>query len=156
MQCACGCGILIEPHDSRGRPHKYIHGHHNRNPSLATLKKKSESMIGKKNPFYGKHHSEESKQLNREKHLGEKSSVWKGGAQFWLIRSRSKRRNFKFIPLNECDQDGWVGHHLDNEYVIFIPKELHRSVWHSVTKNINMNIINDKVYEWFVNYYGLV
>lgn len=30
----------------------------------------SVNFIGKNNPFYGKHHTEESKQGNREKHLG--------------------------------------------------------------------------------------
>lgn len=27
IECACGCGELLEPTDKYGRPHKYIHGH---------------------------------------------------------------------------------------------------------------------------------
>jgi len=38
--------------------------------SAETIKKKSESMIGSKNSFYGKKHSEEAKQKNREAHIG--------------------------------------------------------------------------------------
>ena len=27
VPCACGCGTMIEMHDSKGRPRKYAHGH---------------------------------------------------------------------------------------------------------------------------------
>ena len=78
---------------------------------------------------------------------------WKGGKKIARAKEDAKRKQFGFIPLNDCEVDGWVGHHLDLNYVIFIPEELHKSTYHSVTKNINMNIINDKVYEWFIKYY---
>ncbi len=158
ISCACGCGVLIEPFDSRGRSHKFIHGHSNRHPSPERIKNLSNSLKGEKNPFYGKHHTEESNRLNRDKHLGKKSSVWKGGKKFAIARANQKRRHglFGFIPLNNCEIDGWVGHHIDYNYVIYIPYELHHSIYHSVTKDINMNMINDKVYEWFIEYYGLI
>ena len=38
--------------------------------SIKTKKKLSNQRIGQKNNFYGKHHSEETKQKNREAHLG--------------------------------------------------------------------------------------
>jgi hypothetical protein len=34
------------------------------------------------------------------------------------------------------------------EHVIYIPKELHNSVKHSVLKNQNMDEINAKAFEW--------
>lgn len=27
VPCACGCGTMIEMHDSKGRLHRYVHGH---------------------------------------------------------------------------------------------------------------------------------
>ncbi len=90
----------------------------------------------------------------RGKRMGKLSSNWKGGKKLRVARSAAKRkRHLGFIPLNNCEVDGWVGHHIDKNYVIFIPEELHHSVWHSVIKDINMNTINDKVYEWFIYYY---
>ena len=46
--CSCGCGNDLEPFDSRGRPHKYIHGHN----------------------WHGMHHSEESKRKLSANHKG--------------------------------------------------------------------------------------
>jgi hypothetical protein len=50
MLCACGCGGELEPFDSRGRPHKFIHGHNwkGMHPSEETRKKMSLGMRGKK------------------------------------------------------------------------------------------------------------
>lgn len=62
-------------------------------------------------------------------------------------RSRANRRQLGFIPINK-PFEGAEGHHLDNEFVVYIPKELHQSVSHSVLKNINMNEINNKAYRW--------
>jgi len=78
---------------------------------------------------------------------------YKGGKKLSNARHTAARKQFGFIPLNSCEVDGWVGHHIDLNYVIFIPEKLHKSIYHSITKDINMNIINDKVYDWFVNYY---
>lgn len=129
-------------------------------------------VSGENNPMYGKLHSKDTKlkisktKIERgssagENHpmygvhrYGEDSPHWRGGKKLSCARAHHKRRNnFGFIPLNSPEIDGWVAHHLDYNYVIFIPIELHRSIYHSVTKNINMDIINDRVYEWFVNYY---
>jgi hypothetical protein len=85
------------------------------------------------------------------------SSWWKSpqGKEF-NRKHNATRRERGFIPLNNYSVDGWVGHHIDYNYVIYIPEELHKSTYHSVTKNINMDVINDKVYEWFIDYYGLI
>jgi len=150
--CACGCGgeIIIKRHHKYYGIPKYIMGHHiignilfNKtgiSPSIETRNKISKSL----------------KKINRRPPIlfGEKNGVWKGGRNLSNARQHAKRkRSLGFIPLNDCREDGWVGHHIDYDYVIYIPEELHKSVWHSVTKDINMNIINDKVYEWFVSVY---
>ena len=48
--CACGCGIVIETVDSRGRPRRFKHGHNWRGmrASPETKRKMSENMKGKK------------------------------------------------------------------------------------------------------------
>lgn len=94
---------------------------------------------GNKHPLYGKY--------------GESSPKWKGGKKVSQLKHDQKRRLLGFILLNNPEQSDWVGHHLDYNYIIFIPEELHKSIWHSVTKDINMDVINDKVCEWFMEYY---
>ena len=106
----------------------------------------------------GKSPSEKSRQKmsksHKGKYIGNEHPNWKGGYKLKVARAHAKRKNlFGFIPLNNPEIDGWVAHHLDYNYVIFMPEELHKSVYHSVIKDINMDIINDKVYEWFVEYY---
>lgn len=157
--CACGCGQQREEVDSRGRPCKFIH-HHAWNKGTIGLmpipwnkgipqteerkKQHSECMKGKPSPYKGRGANSGSFKLGHG---------WKGGPKLSDARHTASRKQFGFIPLNDCDVDGWVGHHIDWNYVIYIPEELHKSVYHSVSKNINMDIINDKVYDWFTEYY---
>jgi len=62
-------------------------------------------------------------------------------------RRKAKRRQFGFIILNDWFE-GSEGHHIDKERVVYIPKELHKSIWHSVTKEINMGDINSVAFEY--------
>ena len=71
--CACGCGqeIIFKTHH-KYRDIKYINGHSNigrKRPDLSR-RNKNKKMYGENNPFYGKHHTEENKQKQREKMLG--------------------------------------------------------------------------------------
>ena len=59
----------------------------------------------------------------------------------------AKRRNLGFIELND-HFDGAEAHHIDKEFVLYIPKELHRSVWHNVWTGQGMEEINEKAIEW--------
>ena len=118
--------------------------------------KKSHTLSdGKKNPFFGKHHTEKTKEkLSTSKkeyymeypekhpwlgknHSGRNNPNWRGGRDVYLRR----RRGLGFIPLNDWFP-GCEAHHIDKEFVIHIPKEMHRSIYHSVTQNINMEKIN--------------
>ncbi len=45
--------------------------------------------------------------------------------------------------------EGSDGHHINKKTIIYIPKELHTSIQHSVIKNTNMNLINKKVFIWW-------
>ena len=62
-------------------------------------------------------------------------------------KHNSKRyRQFGFIPLNEWFE-GSEAHHICATFVIYIPKELHRSIWHSLFNNVNMEKINTLAWE---------
>jgi hypothetical protein len=62
-------------------------------------------------------------------------------ARVWRRKREAKRRTPGFVPLNE-PFDGCEGHHIDEERVIYIPKELHRSIWHNAWNGFGMEQIN--------------
>ena len=74
---------------------------------------------------------------------------WKGGRKLSILRTCLKRRGLGFEELNQ-EFDGSEAHHIDGTHVIFIPRELHRSVWHSQNKPETMNRINTKVFCWLL------
>lgn len=150
--CACGCGEKkVVTKDGRIRG-KYIYGHHKLGKHLSEETKLKISLKLKNVPK-SESHKKHLSDIHKGKFSGEKSPHWKGGSKISNAVQRHKRRQRGFIPLNSPDVDGWVAHHLDYNYVIYIPEELHKSVWHSVVKNINMDKINDKVHNWVINYY---
>lgn len=62
-------------------------------------------------------------------------------------KRKAKRKNLGFIPLNDYFV-GSEGHHINYNYVIYIPKGLHRSIWHSLTLGIGMDEINKKAFKF--------
>ena len=107
---------------------------------------------GNKNPMYGKCHSKETKHKMSNAQSGEKHSQWKGGKKIAKAKYGAKRRTlFGFILHNKPQKD-FHGHHVDFNHVIFIPKELHVSISHSVINNINMDSINNAVCDWYLEY----
>ena len=52
-----------------------------------------------------------------------------------------RRRDLGFIPLNTYFA-GSEAHHLDENYVVYIPQELHRSIRHCLATGKNMEVIN--------------
>jgi len=137
IYCKCGCGRQREEFDTQGRRREYIRGHSS----------------------FNRHPTEEMKRKNSEWHknrTGKNSPQYKGGQKLTDLRSHIKRRHgiFKSKPefLNEWFE-GSEGHHVNTNQIIFIPKELHRSLWHSIIKNINMEDINKKVNDWYINNY---
>ena len=57
-------------------------------------------------------------------------------------KQQAKRRALDYIELNE-PFPGSEGHHIDKEFVIHIPKKMHRSISHNVFTGKNMDKIND-------------
>ena len=72
---------------------------------------------------------------------------WKGGYDAWRKRADKKHRGFGFIPINK-NFIGAEGHHIDINFVIYIPKELHRSIAHSVITGKNMSEINEAAFAY--------
>ena len=93
-------------------------------------KKYSESEMGKQ------HISNASKRYSKTKKGKE--------AQH---RKDAKRRNLDFIELNE-EFEGSEAHHIDREFILYISKELHRSVWHNVWNGKGMEEINGLAFEF--------
>lgn len=62
-------------------------------------------------------------------------------------KQRDLRRGYGYVMLN-APFLGSAGHHVDPEHVLFIPKELHRSIKHNLHTGENMTIINDLAYKW--------
>lgn len=102
---------------------------------------------------YGKQwrlaHSEYMKQYRQQHYQQHKDEILQHCREYMKTlngkiahkKHNSKRREFDFIPLNN-PFIGSEAHHIDANYVIYIPEEIHKSIWHSVTKNINMDEIN--------------
>ena len=90
-------------------------------------------------------------QKNKERILKHQRKYQKSeSAKLAFTKSKAKRkRNFGYNLINNKFK-GSDGHHLNYEDVIYIPKELHRSVSHSVTQNRNMDKINDLAIEWYL------
>jgi hypothetical protein len=61
-----------------------------------------------------------------------------------------RRKLLGFNPINKYFK-GSHAHHIDREAVIYIPEKLHRSVWHSIPRNINMDKINKLAFDFLNN-----
>lgn len=62
-------------------------------------------------------------------------------------RQRFKRRGLGFFALNEFFE-GSEGHHISQNFVIYIPKEIHRSISHNVWTGKNMEQMNKLAIEF--------
>jgi hypothetical protein len=56
-------------------------------------------------------------------------------------KNTARRKQFDFISLNKSFENS-IAHHIDKIYVIYVPKEMHQSINHSVLRNKNMDEIN--------------
>lgn len=56
-------------------------------------------------------------------------------------KNHAKRRSLGFIELNDPFPNS-QGHHIDKNFVIYIPTKMHKSVWHNVFTGKNMEQIN--------------
>jgi hypothetical protein len=78
---------------------------------------------------------------------GALANRWRGGTQMFVAREHARRRTYGFVALNE-PFDGSEGHRVDNEQVIYMPKVLHRSIFHRQTDGLGMAQINAIAYNF--------
>lgn len=127
---------------------------------VSNITKQKISIANKGNIPWNKgiRHTEETKEkmcINHADYKLENHPNWRGGAKLTNARKAAKRRKlFGFNPLNNA-HSGFDGHHVDFINVIFIPKELHISINHSMINGKNMDAINNKVCDWFLKYQGV-
>ena len=76
--------------------------------------RQSAAMKGEKHPNYGKR--------------GEKSPNYKGGKKISKAKDNAKRKRDLDYTILLPFIEGEVGHHVTNEYVIGIPKEVHKKL----------------------------
>ena len=108
--------------------------------------------------------NKEYRDNNKEKIAIQRTGYWKTTGKFkqeeWKLtdngrkstsisyrKHSAKRRILDFIPINEYFRDS-EAHHIDKRFVIFIPKELHKSISHNIWNGKNMKKINDLAWKW--------
>jgi hypothetical protein len=97
--CECGCGnpapisLRTCKRDGcvKGKPVRFIHNHH----------------------WRGHHHSEESKEKERQSHLGEKNGMWKGDNITENSGRRRARARYDLVKCELCGEDATERHHRD-------------------------------------------
>ena len=165
--CLCGCGErILYPTNKEGlRNHKrfgipkYIHGHHMKDKILG---------YGSKNGFKKGHIvSKETRQKMSESHKGEKNYNYgkateysfKSGEDnpeyidgYGIERNRaifsSLVRGFpEPVFLNKPFKHASF-HHITKELGLFIPRKLHKSIWHSVKTGKNIEEMNDLAFDY--------
>lgn len=109
------------------------------------LRGKRPQMMGKNNPFYGKgFHGKDNPMFGMS---GELSPNWKGG---YDKNRKYVLRESQCIKLNERF-DNSEFHHITKSTGIFIPKNLHKSIFHSMKTGKNMKKINKLAFNYLIN-----
>ena len=120
----------------------------------------SKGITGKNNPFYGKHHSNETLKKMCDCKKGEDHPMW-GKKQ--SLESRIKRSctrqgievddfdgfttrdhllsELQCIKLNKKFNNSDF-HHITKSIGVYIPTELHRHIWHDLKTGLRMGEIN--------------
>lgn len=76
--------------------------------------------------------------------------LWSKNNQDKVRVYRSRDKGLGHIPLNNWFI-GCHGHHLNDDYIIYIPTELHRSVYHDREKDINMVKMNNLAIDFMIS-----
>jgi len=64
-----------------------------------------------------------------------------------IMKCNAKHRQLGFNPLNEPFEN-CEAHHINEDQVVYIPKELHKKIYHNLWTGKNMDIINN----WAIQY----
>jgi hypothetical protein len=105
----------------------------------------------KNNPERLKEIDAKSYQKNAEKRKASATNWSKNNPDKMRTISRkkaAKHRALGFVPMNQ-PFDGCEAHHFNQNEIIHIPQQLHRSVCHNVRSGKGMVEINAKAFAWF-------
>ena len=94
---------------------------------------------------------ERQKKYRKSECYKEKNRIWRKNNYLKIRRSvyknLAKRRGLGYFLLNE-EFKGSEGHHINKTNILYIPKELHRSVSHNIWTGRGMDKINDLAFKW--------
>lgn len=107
--------------------------------------KKHREEVDASNQKYAKQHIEEVKKI------GQKYRRTSKGKKA-IRRHNSKHRQLGFNPLNK-PFDGCEAHHINFNDVVYIPKGVHRSIWHSIWSGKNTGKINQLAFQFLLGNY---
>jgi len=86
---------------------------------------------------------------NKDKHK-QQAKAWRKNhrEQYHELKRKSKfkRRSLGFVCLNK-PFEGSEAHHICATFIIYIPREMHRSIYHNVWTGKNMDKINKLAWE---------
>ena len=110
--------------------------------------KNREKCIEYRKEYY-KINIEKCKEYDKQYRETHKEQIKEYESQYWKTlvgkqnraKSNAKRKELGFCPLNESFK-GCEAHHISENFVIFIPVELHQSLFHNVWTWKNMEQIN--------------
>ena len=135
-------------HNQRGkRPSNY--GKPMSEEQKEKLRKNHADVSGENNPMFGTHrvHSEETIEKMRESHIGDKNAFWIDG--LGNERGSATHRGLNFYPLNKKTKIANSPHHIDDDVVIFIPREMHKKYYHRRDKPETMKKLNELAFEFY-------
>lgn len=112
----------------------------------------------KRHKIYNRKHKEKIKTQKIEYYKEHKDIIIARGKE-WRINNRTKsnlisrrHRNKRKRGLDSIELNDWFegceGHHIDKEFILYIPKELHRSISHNLFSGKNMKEINNLAIEY--------
>ena len=97
-------------------------------------------------------HRKQWHEQNKEKEK-QRAKAWiKNHKKQWCELRRKikfKRRKLGFVPLNK-PFEGSDAHHICLTFVIYIPREMHRSIYHNVWTGKNMVLINNLAFDYLL------
>lgn len=124
-------------------------------------KNNKEKVVVQQHQYYEENKEEikEQQKQYKSEHREERKEYMQGFMQNWwqteagkasIKKSNYKRRGLGFLELNE-HFEGAEAHHIDEDTIVYTPKELHCSIPHNVFTGKGMVEINNKVTEWLID-----
>ena len=149
--------VYYEAHKGEKREYQKVHYEANKVEAAAFRKTHKEELAIKQKAYYETHKSERAAigRTYYETHRAEIATQGKAYRQTSAGEVRNqkcnaKRRNLGCTPLN-TSFEGAEGHHIDKNFIIYIPKEIHRSIYHNLSTGQGMPEINALAYDCLID-----